>query len=375
MKYRFSFPILLSIFFFSCITIKPSHTVNSLDFIGEFELPHRQEFDSTVIGGLSGIDYDTRRGVYYLICDDGSDISPARFYTAKIYLSDNAIDSIGFLAVTRMLQKSGKAYPSHKADPFNAPDPEAIRYNPIDDNLVWSSEGERINRSNDAILTNPSVNLIKLNGQFIDSFSIPANLYMHASEQGPRRNGVLEGLTFTNNYKKLFVSVEEPLYQDGHRAGNGDSAGIVRILKFDVSNRKAEAQYAYQIDAVVKPSVPPGQFKVNGITDILAINDNQLLVTERSFSTGQQGSNIRVYMAELNGADDIGTTALYGKLPAHPVQKKLLVDMDKLGIFIDNIEGATFGPLLPGGKRSLIFVADDNFAATEKTQFLLFRIN
>jgi hypothetical protein len=48
--------------------------------------------------------------------------------------------------------------------------------------------------------------------------------------------------------------------------------------------------------------------------------------------------------------------------------------MDDLGIYIDNIEGVTFGPTLANGKKSLIFIADNNFNPLEQTQFLLFEI-
>ena len=48
--------------------------------------------------------------------------------------------------------------------------------------------------------------------------------------------------------------------------------------------------------------------------------------------------------------------------------------MDTLGIYIDNVEGVTFGPDLPNGHKTLIFVSDNNFSALEKTQFLLFEI-
>ena len=48
--------------------------------------------------------------------------------------------------------------------------------------------------------------------------------------------------------------------------------------------------------------------------------------------------------------------------------------MDDLGIYIDNIEGVTFGPILPDGKRSLLFISDNNFSPLEKTQVLLFEI-
>ncbi len=56
------------------------------------------------------------------------------------------------------------------------------------------------------------------------------------------------------------------------------------------------------------------------------------------------------------------------------IKKTLLLNMDLLGMYIGNIEGVSFGPLLPNGNRTLIFVADNNFRATEKTQFLLFEI-
>ncbi len=55
--------------------------------------------------------------------------------------------------------------------------------------------------------------------------------------------------------------------------------------------------------------------------------------------------------------------------------KKLLLNMDSLGIFIDNIEGVTFGPLLANGKQSLIFIADNNFNFFEKSQLLLFELS
>jgi hypothetical protein len=48
--------------------------------------------------------------------------------------------------------------------------------------------------------------------------------------------------------------------------------------------------------------------------------------------------------------------------------------MDNLGIYIDNIEGMTFGPLLSNGHKTLVFVADNNFSKDQKAQLLLFEI-
>jgi hypothetical protein len=51
---------------------KQAVAVNSLKYLGEYIVPYNQPFKGTTIGGLSGIDYDPKSEVYYLICDDRS---------------------------------------------------------------------------------------------------------------------------------------------------------------------------------------------------------------------------------------------------------------------------------------------------------------
>jgi hypothetical protein len=58
-----------------------------------------------------------------------------------------------------------------------------------------------------------------------------------------------------------------------------------------------------------------------------------------------------------------------------PATKKLILNMDDLGVFIDNIEGITFGPKLANGKQSLLFVSDNNFSEKQITQVLLFEVD
>ena len=272
------------------------------------------------------------------------------------------------------MQPNGNVYPDSKEDPFHTPDPEAMRYNAKTGQLVWSSEGERIVKNNYLILEDPSVNIISTDGKYNDSFVLPSNLHMQQTQNGPRQNGVFEGLSFAENFKTLFVSVEEPLFEDGTRAGLKDSSAWIRILKYNAKTKKPEAQFAYQIDPVAYPANPSGAFKINGVPDILAINDHQLLVIERSFSTGRNPSTIKVYLAELNGATNVLNTKslVTGEFTA--VSKKLLLNMDELGIYIDNIEGVTFGPKLSSGRQSLIFVSDNNFSKEQTTQFLLFEV-
>lgn len=371
-------PLWFVAFLLSCASQKATtnNRISRLSFLGEFDLPNRRQFNDTTVGGLSGIDYVPAEDVYYLICDDRSDIAPARFYTAKMVLGSKGIDTVYLVKQTTLRQKSGEPFPNKAKDPLHVPDPEAMRFNRATKTLAWSSEGERIVRSDKVILSDPSINIIDGGGQIIDTLALPPNLHMSVSEKGPRQNGVFEGLAFTEDFKTLYASVEEPLYDDGSRAGWPDLAGWIRFVRYDMATKQPVAQYGYRIDAVVRQPGSKGAFAMNGVSDILALNDHQLVVTERSFSTGQLTCNVRVYLAELKGADNIaGVPALHESSAFKPVTKKLLLNMDTLNRWIDNVEGATFGPRLPNGKRSLIFVTDDNFHPVERTQFLLFQVD
>ena len=106
----------------------------------------------------------------------------------------------------------------------------------------------------------------------------------------------------------------------------------------------------------------------------MSIGNNQLLVIERSFSTGRQPCTIRVFIANLNEATDISNRSLKDNNNFIPASKKLLLNMDDLGIYTDNIEGVTFGPILPNGHRTLLFVSDNNFNALQRSQLLLFEV-
>lgn len=367
---------------FSCLLVACGTTqqvsvanINSLRFVGQYSLPNKMQFEGTTVGGLSGIDYSAKEKLYYLISDDRSDINPLRFYKAAINISDGTPEKVEFKSVHFLQERNGQPFPNRQQRRLGIPDPEGIRVLPSAKLIAWCSEGERSIKGDSVALTHPAVFLSSSDGKWIDSLPIPENMRMQANQRGPRNNGVFEGLSVSADGRKLFVSVEEPTYDDGPRAGLFDSSGWVRILQYDLATRNPEAQYAYKIDPVVQEPISQGLFIVNGITDILAINDHQLLVTERSFSTGRLGNNIRLYLIDLTEAVDVShMSGLHKEKNIKPLTKRLLLNMDSLGILVDNIEGATFGPRLPNGKQSLIFVADDNFSAQQKNQFLLFEI-
>lgn len=376
------FPVFIYLpFLISCETLHKmpapilTGNISSLKFLGEKDIPFNLPYKNTTVGGLSSIDYDSAHQVYYMISDDRSAINPARFYTAKIAFTQNGIDTIQFTDVKNMLQPDGSTYPNNKQDPLHTPDPEAMRYNPATSQLFWSSEGERIVRDKDTVLENPSIIMVSSDGKYLDSFAMPPNLTMKSIEKGPRQNGTLEGLTFADNFKTLFASVEEPLYEDGPRADVTNNNTFIRILKFDIESKKNTAQYAYKLEPIAYPANPSTAFKINGVPDLLSLGNNKFIVIERSFSSGRLPCTIKVFITDLNGATDVQNLPLMNAADKFtPASKKLLLNMDALGIYTDNIEGVTFGPTLTNGHRTLLFIADNNFTFVEKSQLLLFEV-
>lgn len=350
-------------------------SIKELQLIGLYDINHNQSFNNTTIGGLSGIDYDTSTNTFYAISDDRSAINSSRFYTLSIACTPIGIDTVVFKSVTYLHQKDGSLYPNNKQNAYQTPDPEAIRYNPITKQILWTSEGERIVNSKDTILENPTIIAIDTLGKFVDSFSLPSLFIMNANEIGPRQNGVFEGATFSDNYKNLWISVEEPLYQDAPRADTIDVNPFVRILKYNVSSKQNIAQYAYKLSSVAYPPSPASSFKVNGVTDILSISKDKLLVMERSYSTGKSGCSIKIFEADFTKATDIkNIQSLKENSHFIPATKKLLLNMDNLHRYIDNVEGMTLGPILPNKHKTIVMVSDNNFLFFQKTQLLLFEV-
>ena len=374
MKNKVQFPLaLLTIVFLCACNVSKNAAaektpITSLKYVGNYVIPYNLQFKNTTVGGLSGIDYDRANDKYYIISDDRNAINKARFYSAKINLSTKGIDTVIFTNVFPLQEET-----THISK--DNPDPESIRYWPAKNLWVWSSEGERIITIKDTVLNDPSISLINDKGHLVNTFTVPANFKMQAIEYGPRRNGVWEGLSFSPDYKQLWVSTEEPLYQDGPRAEVLPNNAYTRILKYDVKTRKPIAQYAYLLEPVAHAPIPETAFKVNGISEILAVGKNKLLIMERSFSTGNLKNTIRIFEVDFTNATELDEKGILETKEFKAATKKLLLNMDDLDIYIDNIEGLCFGPVLANGKQSLLLIADNNFNPLEPQQVFLFEVN
>lgn len=350
-------------------------SISSIKFLNEYILPLNDTFKNTVVGGLSGIDYDVKNNQYYIISDDPSQFSPARIYTAKIDIRNDKIDTIKFTNVTFNLREDGSRYPKYQYGTNIKADGESVRYNPLKNTLVWSNEGERLFRKTDTTLVQPALTFISTAGKFLDTVPLPPGFHFSKQEYGVRKNAFFEGITYANHFKTLYASLEEPLYQDGKQSHFGYDKALTRILKFDVKSKKNTAQYAYNLDALpIQPTVE-SDWNINGISEILTVNDHTLMVMERAWAKGRDDhSFVKLYLVDLNRAENVIDNPSFVKSPPKPLTKKLLFDFDTLNMHIDNIEGVTFGPKLSNGHQSLIFCVDNNFGEAQIQQFFLFEV-
>lgn len=356
-------------------TVGKGISIKSVNYIGAYNFSPGYVFDSTVVGGLSGIDYDPVTGEFFMIADDPSTKGPARFYTAEMQLSDTGFVSVRIKSMTPLRNPGGETYSDIRVNRLGSADVEAMRYDGSRKEFAWSSEGQRIVTSELTELQQPAIVFMDRNGMFKDSIVLPPNIRITATEKGLRHNSGFEGMTYDEGFRNLYVSIEDALYEDGPRAGTGDSTALVRILKFDAQSKKPVAQYAYEVDPVPHAANPPGAFKINGISDILHIGNDQLLVMERAWSTGRLNSDVRIYLVDLSKADDVSDVeSLISNHGRRILPKRLLLDMNSTGIYVDNMEGMCLGPKLPNGNQSLLVIVDNNFSNYQHNEVLLFEL-
>ena len=340
----------------------------SLEFLGQAIVPTGTTFAGTTVGCLSSITYDAVREVLYSLSDDQSQFQPARFYTLTVDLSDGRLDDedVTFRGVTTLLASNGQPYPPASLDP------EGLTLAPKSDELIVTSEGI----ANVGIA--PFVRRYSPGGTFLGDLPVPDAFLPTSATHGVRQNLAFEAAAVAPNGRHLFVGMEGALAQDGPAASlTGGSPS--RILRYNLPTGRVDAQYVYDTDPLAEAPVPPTAFGVNGLVELLPFNDQFMLSMERSFSVGapDTGNTIKLYSVAFPGADDVdGLDSIAPVLGTiRTVQKTQLLDLDTLGLPLDNVEGMTLGPNLPDGRRSLLLVSDNNFAATQFTQFLLFAVD
>ena len=104
---------------------------------------------------------------------------------------------------------------------------------------------------------------------------------------------------------------------------------------------------------------------------------HHMLVLERAYMAGlgdKDRNSMRLYVIDTRQATD--TLSIAALKPGNHISaaKTLVADFASFPALtrLDNTEGMCWGPVLPNGNRTLLFVSDDNFSPRQITQFLAF---
>lgn len=358
-----------------------------LQYLGELRLPSGLSYRGTEVGGLSALAWVPGSGdgsppgtlSFVALSDDKGDTDwrgAPRMYRLEVRWPGTAVGrgSLHVTGVTLLADEAGEPLPPGSVDP------EGLALGR--DGLLWiSSEGDA--RAG----VDPGVRQIRPDGVTVRTLELPPAYGVGTGDPedsrerstGVRFNQALEALTLSPG-GSLFTATENALLQDGP-AASLEHGSPSRILRFDAAGGEPTGEYLYLTEPVVAAPSPADGMALNGLVELLAVDEERLLALERSYSAGR-GMSIRLYLVDLSVADDV--LGRDDPAAARPVAKRLLADLGDLAghrqspgdeaWVLDNLEGLAWGPELPDGRRTLWLVSDNNFNTFQVTQLLAFAL-
>jgi len=317
-----------------------------VQLIGFSDALDKRTYQGTTVGGLSGLAYDRRDGVFHALVD-GQGTTPARFYTLR--LTTDAEPRI--LDVTTLRRAAGDV-------PFTGAD--------LDGEGIVVARGRELLVASE---TEPSIRRFSRSGTQRGSLDVPERFRVAPLGQGAS-NQTFESLTLTPDRRTLYTATEGPLEPDGAAA---DGRRRMRILEY----RLEDGEYVPRRQLF--HLTEPGQ----GVVELAARARGELLVLERGFVAGA-GNTVRVFRTFLTGAADVSGVDALTDADA-PLSKELLVDLadcppsgatnrqPQPNPLLDNVEALTFGPPVDG-RPTLVLASDDNFNPDQVTRLYGLRV-
>jgi len=273
---------------------------------------------------------------------------------------------------TPKLNGNGRFYFTGRSDGF---DPAKASSSPLDARL--DPEGIRLSADGKTVFVSDEYGphlyqLDRATGRRLRIFTLPADLdvavpaareadEIAANTQGRVANKGMEGLAITPDGKTMIGIMQTALLQDG-------GGGFTRIVTVDIASG-ATHQYAYPLTNVGKD----GKIKFTGVSEIVAINDHELLVDERDgkgLGDGTPAGFKNFYRIDLSKAQPVDGLSGADALSARAVTKTLAFDLVAIlttggvdpATIPAKIEGLAFGPdvHMDGKTLHTLWVVNDN---------------
>jgi hypothetical protein len=253
--------------------------------------------------------------------------------------------------------------------------PDGTPYNGGD----FDGEGLVVERGDRTVLATserePSIRRFRLSdGKQIGELPVPSRFQVAPAGEATS-NATFESLAVSRDGLSLFAGMEGPLASDGTDADGRTRNRIIRYAGLPGHSYRPVAQYAYRPD--------PGL----ALDDMGWVSPTELITMERTY-TPDVGNTIRVFTVSLRHAADVTAQASLADAPSSVfLHKKLLFDLvncppsgavakqPQPNPLLDNVEALALGGYLPGGRRQLYLLSDDNNGATQITRLYSLAVN
>ncbi len=348
-------------------------------------LPHRGEpCPPDRLGGFgSGIEPAPTPGLFFALADrgpfDGAADYPCRVHTFQLAL---APDKAGRLVLSPRLTNT-TLLTDENARPFTGSSAATDPANPAL-SMRLDPEGIRLSRARTLFISEeyaPAIDEFSLEGRRLRRLTIPTAFLCPAphadaptearNPRGRQPNRGFEGLAISPDGSTLFAILQSPLTQDNATDASGKRRGTnIRILEVNAATGSSRQ--------LVYPLSDPR----HGVSEILAITDQHLLVLERDGKAGADAVSRALYRINTRDATDVSAIdALPARgLPAGvtPVSKSLFLDFmdDRFALagpsMPEKIEGLCYGPTLDDGRVTLLVTTDNDLKEDQPSWFWLF---
>jgi len=327
------------------------------------------------VGSLSGLAFDRQTGQWVAASDE----------TVQARLAWLDIEFGPTLTVRPLRFTFLGPGPGLPADAVAGLEPESLVVMP-DGSFVTSIEGYHDTKD---MVHQPALAFVARDGGVTQLVRPRAHFAIVPGDRtrGVRHNLGLESLTRTPD-GRLLSGLEQPLAQDGPMSSVA-RGGIVRLLEFVERPGRGwtpgrEWAYPLEATAIVPGYDRPCEDGQNGLSDLLALDNDRWLALERACLLGRPGAPaynpVRVFEVNTEGADDVsGLPSLAGH-QIRLLSKRSVLDVTAVlprlaraaPVFApgSNFEALAFGPAGPRGERTVVLMSDDNLRATQTTVFL-----
>jgi 3-phytase len=340
-----------------------------LELYVQTSLASKLSFKGEAVGGLSGMFWDGTK--LTVVSDDRGKLAPPRFYELDFKITEGH-PKMAEMKVMKV--QHFKDTPKDWILDLETIVPLRSGASGADGELLVSTEGS----NNHKPRAMPHLFVTSSTGVYKSEISLPDKYLPEViglQKKGIENNRGFEGVSLSPNGENLFIMNEYPILADQ----GGDDAGLwLRLVKFgkDKASFKVHSEFPYLVTISRKNTAGLEVFR--GVSELLSVDDSKLMVLERGARLTKAGITYTggLYLVDTTGAVDVSGVKNLSDGKSVALKKENLVDFEEIlkNQKVENFEGLTWGPALADGRKTLLVISDNNFAAKEKTTLLVFAV-